>query len=334
MSEDNKNELPQQLNLAPQQVTKPVIQALFNNELVRKNYRKILQGLQNLNFTKDNLQSDYPALKEADKFVKELDKYRLSVAGQYQKVQDDLLSVFRELIAPISAEIASKKAALKTANEANLAEKAAIQKENNRILGIQNAITNFINNTTRDIANAPDDTALVNIQKRIGSEKARSTFYMEFLDDLKSRCDELTPLINQRKDTIKEGQRLLREQQEAIQSGDVEKATEIKESLEVLDMHMEESMMRIQQKAFEQATKEYETVVAEPMIETVKARTSRWKWRVDDIVMLHKKNPELTQVVPNTDAIDALLDEKRKQFGKDDTEVKFGAITFYKEKYY
>lgn len=328
--EENKN-LPAVLQLPPQQVTKPTVQALFNTELVRRNYRKILQAAVEIKPSKDNLKDAYSRLKDLEGFAKDMENYRKAVSDPYFKAQKDIKSTFDEIMQPILAEVELLKAGIKTVNDQLSAELAAAAVEKNRVIKINEAVTNFINTTTRQIADAKNDSELVVIQKRIGSEKSRTGFYMEMIDDFRLKCDALTPLINQRKETIRRGFQLLNEQREAIASGNIERASDIKDELEILDIRMEENVLRIQQTAYEQAAAT-DVIVADPMIDTIKGR-SLWKWRVDDMKLLYKKNPELVQLTPNKEAIEAVLAENKKKWNDDGEEsITINGLTFYKQK--
>lgn len=329
--EENKNQLPATLQVAPQQVTKPLIQSLFNTELVRRNYRKILQAAVEIKPTRNNLKDAYNRLKDLEAFAKEMESYRKTVSDPYFKAQKDIKATFDEIMQPILTEVDSLKAAIKTVNDELSAELAAAAIEKNRVIKIADAMTNFINNTTRQIAEAKNDEELVGIQKRIGSEKSRSAFYMEFMDDFRGKCDALTPLINQRKETIRKGFQLLNEQKEALASGNIELASDIRDELELLDVRMEENVLRIQQTAYEQAAST-EVIVADPIIDTIKGR-QMWKWKVDDIATLYKKMPHLVQLVPNKEAIEAVLSENKKEWNeKGEDSITMNGLTFYKQK--
>lgn len=328
--EENKH-LPATLHLPPQQVTKPTVQALFNTEVVRRNYKKILQAAGEIKPAKDNLKDAYNRLKDLEAFIKEMEDYRKALSDPYFKAQKDIKGTFDEFMQPILSEVQSYKAAIKIVNDELSAELAAAAVERNRVLKINEAITNFINGATRQIADAKDDGELVVIQKRIGSEKSRTNFYMEYIDEFKTKCDALTPLINQRKETIRKGFQLAKDQAQALIDGDIDKAAEIRAELEILDLSMEENVLRIQETAFAQAATT-EVAVAETMVETIKGRNF-WRWRVDDMKTLYKKMPHLVDLVPNKEAIEAVLAENKKQWNEaDQKEVTMNGLTFFIQK--
>lgn len=322
------------LKLSPELVSEAKIRALFNTQLIKKGYPKLLQGLENLSFSKDSLQPSYPELKAVDTFLKDLEEIRLELSKPYGDVPRLIKKVFDEVTAPISTLSVSKKADLKAANELAAAELKKAQQENARVENIKSAIGNFINLITREISLAEDDTTIVAIQKKIGAEKSRTGFYAEFIGELREKCDALTPAINTRKESIRKYQDLAKEQEQAIKDNDPVKAAQIKGEMEYVDAALTDNTIRLQEKAFEQAVS-IETYVAEPLINVAKAKTRRWLWRVDDINLLYKKMPHLVKLVPDEEAINTILKTKRADGSfKGKEEEAMNGITFYLEKYY
>ena len=322
------------LRLSPELVTEAKLKALFNTQLIKKGYPKLLQGLENLSFSKDTLQPTYPELKAADQFLKELETIRTEIGKPYADTARLIKRVFDEITEPISTLTASKKAELKTSNELAAAELKKAQQENARVEGIKATIGNFINTVTREISLAETDTTIVAIQKKIGTEKSRTGYYAEFLNELKEKCDALTPAINTRKESIRKYQELEKEQEAALKSNDPIKAAQIKGEMEYVDAALMEDTIRLQEQAFEQAAS-IETVVAEPLINVAKVKTRRWLWKVEDMALLYKKMPHLVKLEPDRAAIDIILATKRADGSlKGKEEEKMNGITFYQEKYY
>ena len=108
-------------------------------------------------------------------------------------------------------------------------------------------MTQFINNCTQFIATATTDKQITAIQKRIGSEKSREGFYSEFLDEFKSKCAVLDPLIKERKEYIKKMDELSAAALKAAEEKDPEAAADIKEQQEQLENDMEENILRLQE---------------------------------------------------------------------------------------
>src|SRR5690242_3534479 len=119
MAEEKKN-LPSHLrSVPPDKITKQQIIALFNTETIRWNYNKMLQGLQDMNITKDNLQESYHEFKEGDRFIKKITEWSKDEARPFSDVCDLFLDARKEIIEPISEILALRKSQVKTVSEAN-----------------------------------------------------------------------------------------------------------------------------------------------------------------------------------------------------------------------
>lgn len=331
----NDNNLPVLLkNLPPEKITRQTVVALFNTEKVRLNYNKMLQGLQSLEVTPSTLKSEYPEFKEADKFVKTITEWRKDVTRPFSDVPSLFLSVANEIIEPISAALELKKAQVKATNEINAAEIAKARKEQERIDTILLQMGTFLNKITADITLATTDLQIVSIQKRIGSEKSRTAFYSEFIDDFRSKCDNLNDVINNQKDKIRKLAEFNKQFDVALSKNDDQGAALIKEKMEATSDSLMENSIRLQEQAFSQALNIPQVQVGQPEVNTVKAKTYRWLWKIEDIQLLRKKQPELTKIVPNEEAIEYLLKEKRQAGDfEGQSEVRVNGILFFKQKY-
>lgn len=335
MSEEKSN-LPAHLrSVAPDKITKQQIIALFNTGTIRWNYNKMLQGLKGMVITKDNLKEYYPEFKEADKFVKSITEWSKDEARPFSDVCDLFLEVRKEIIEPVLVELASRKAQVKSASEANAAEIAQAKKEQARVNLISVTMGNFINKVTADITLATTDDQIVLIQKLIGSEKSKKTFYSEFWDELVLKCDALAPTINHQKEKIRELKKFNDQLSEALKQNDDSKAAELKEKIEDTTAGLVENSIRLQERAFEQSLNITQTEVGQPELNVVKGKSNRWRWRVDDIELLHKKYPQFTKIVTNDEEIDRFMKDQRElgTFKTELAEIMVKGITFYKEKY-
>lgn len=323
-----------QLQLAPQQVSKELVKSMFNKHLGLRNYIKIVQAAQSLTFTKDNLSADYPALKELNSLVKELSDLKKEIKDPYTEAGKNIEIVFKEITEPLSAILEQKKSELKVANEAALKEKQAAEQENARRNAIVAQISTFINHVTKDVALADSDTEITRIQKLIGSEKARKGYYQEYHEEFLDKCSALDEPIREKKEFIRQKTANEAKLEQAIRDGDMTKAAELKDKQEILEQQTLESSIVLQEKAFEQNLAIQE-VIPETIIETIKPRRTMWKWRVDDIQQLQKKMPDLVKLVPNDEAIEVLFAAKKAEkvlINGQDYHL-FG-LTFYQEKFY
>jgi hypothetical protein len=336
MAKEKKN-LPALLrSVPPDKITKQQILALISTETVRWNYNKMLQGLNSMKITKDNLKESYPELKEADNFIKSITEWRKEQSRPFSEVDMLFLEVAKEIIAPVLEATTSIKSQVKIASEANAAEIAQAKKEKDRRDLITSTLASFINQVTSDIMLATTDNQIVLIQKRIGSEKSKKGFYAEYWQELVDKCEALNSTINEQKNKIRELTELNSELEKALKSNDDSKAVDIKEQIELTNYELMENSIRLQERAFEQSINISIVEVGQPDVSVAKSRTTRWKWRVDDIDVLRKKSPLLTKIVPDEVKIEQFMKEKRDEglFKTNEPELYMGGITFYKEKYY
>lgn len=333
--EQQSNNLPALRGVAPDKITKQQIVALFNTETIRWNYNKMLQGLQGMSVTKENLKSEYSEFKEADKFIKSITDWRKAQAAPFNSVDALFLEVSKEIIEPISAELQRLKVQVKAASDANAAEIAQARKEQERKDAIVRSIGTFINNCTTYIVTATTDDQIVLVQKRIGSEKSKKTFYAEYWQELADKCNSLDVLINQQKEKIREIKKMNDEFEQALKNNDDTKATELKEGLELANMELVENSIRLQEKAFDESLSISTVEVGQPDLNVTKGKSNRWRWKVLDIDFLRKKFPAFTKVVLDEEKIEAFMKEQREAglFKTEETEIQVNGITFYKEKY-
>jgi len=95
---------------------------------------------------------------------------------------------------------------------------------------------------------------------------------------------------------------------------------------------MEENILRLQEKAFEQVLNDTPIVVAEPAGEVLKGR-NYWRWELVEPDKVYKKHPELVTIEPNKEAIEKYLSENRLQWNKEGKhEVMYDGIKFFIKK--
>jgi hypothetical protein len=309
-------------------ITKESVIAKATPELTRLNYENMIKDLADIRVEPGNLIASQEKTKLAKKIEKAIDELRVSEKRPHDDNAETIQKAFMEFLIPLRAEIKRVTGDINTVNTAELAAKKKAEDNNNRILSVRAAIEAFINNTIRNISAARTDKEIVLIQKAIGTEKSRKGFYGDLMPQLEAACETLTPQINERKEDIRINTALTQKEQEALQSGDIQVATDIKEEKEFLEIKMQEDIIRLQETAFE-ASSGVEVVLTETTTQTVKGRRL-WRWKVDDIKLLAKKMPELVRLEPDVYAIEALLAEKRKDGSLDGEEsVTINGLTFF-----
>jgi hypothetical protein len=339
MNTENKEEkldganLPAKLNLPPEQLTEAAIKSFFQIEINRKDYQQVLQGIDAIVPTKENLVESNTKINAAENVCKQLNEFATETGSPYHKTHKLILKVMKEFLEPILTKVASKKAEIKTKNDELLADLAAQAAEQARIDNIKTTMTTFINNCTQFITLATTGKQIVNIQKRIGTEKSKKSFYAEFYDELVAKCDALTPLINERKEYIRKQDELSAAAETALKNDDAEAAAEIKEQQEQLESDMEENVLRLQEEAFNQISSDIPVIVAEPTGEALSGR-NYWRWEILDAKKAFKKHEDWINLEPNKEVLDKFMAENREQWKKDGkTEFVLDGIKFFIKKY-
>lgn len=331
--EEHKNNLPVKLNFAPEQLTPQLVKAFFNKEVSRKDYQEVLKMLDNIKPTTENLKEVDGIMKQVAVVIKKLKQFAKDIASPYDKAHSTVLAGMTELLSAILEKVALIEAEKKAKNDELIANQTKANAEKARIEGIKNSITTFINNCTQFIGVATTNPQIVNIQKRVGTEKSKKGYYAEFYDELVSKCDALNDLINERKDHIRKSDQLSAAASDALKNNDAEAAAEIKEQQEQLESDMEENILRLQEEAFNQISNEIPTIVAEPVGESLKGR-NYWRWEPIDLQKTLKKRPEFVILEPNRENIEVYMAENREQWKKDGKyEVLIDGIKFFIKKF-
>lgn len=306
-----------------------VIKAGFDLEANKKNYQALLQNLAGITITPDNVNEDLT--KDAREVLKALTDKKDEESKEPLQWHKDIMAVYKSLSSPIQEHVERIAEEKKSVATVLAKEKAMQLAEQTRIANAKTAIVDFINKVANMIANAKSDDDVVSIEKMIGSEKTKKSVYQEFLPDLVIQCDELRPQIKTQKENIRELQKVQEDEKKALDSGDIIAATELRGKKEYFEQVIQETGIRIHEKAYDQAVTI--DIVAPEAIDAIPKGRTNWKWRVDDIKLLQKKMPHLVKLVPDEDAIEVLLSTKKQDGSLDDKmEEKWNGITFYNDK--
>ncbi len=308
-----------------------IIKASFDLEASKKGYQKMLQKIASIEVTRDNVNDDLT--KEAREISKYLTDKKDADSKPFLEAHKAIMTAYNGLNNPIKAEtdrIAARKKIV--ADEIN-EEKRIQREEQEKITRQKTAIVDFINRVALLISDAKTDTDIVSIEKLLGSEKTKTSVYGDFISDLANQCEGLRPKIKEQKEQIRNLQDIEAKQKEAMETGDIDEVTKLEEEKEYITQVIAETGIRIHEKAFELAS---EIEVLAPDIEdTAPKGRSNWKWRVDNITLLSKKMPHLVKLVPDEEAIDELLKNKKTDGSlKDKEEESFNGITFFNDKTY
>src|SRR6478752_291918 len=141
--EENKNNLPAKLNMPPEQLTEQVIKSFFQKEISRKEYQQVLQGLEKIKPTKDNLPQVDKSIKDVTGVTKKLNQFAIDVAKPYDKTHGAILKAMKELLKPILDKVAIIEAEKKAKNDELLADLEKASTEKARIENIKATMAAF-----------------------------------------------------------------------------------------------------------------------------------------------------------------------------------------------
>ena len=321
---ENNNQLPER-----QAPSLAIIKASFDLEANKRNYQLLLQNLSAVKVTKDNVNDDLT--KEGREVLKALTEKKEEESKAPLQWHRDVMAAYKSLNEPLDAEIKRINGEKKVVADEINKEAAKQLAEQQRIADAKTAIVNFVNRVANLIKDAKTDLDIVAIEKMIGSEKTKTSVYQEFKDDLVIQLDGLRPQIRDQKENIRELQRINEQEKKALEENDIVALTNLKEQKEYVEQVIQETGIRIHEKAYEQAVTI--DIVAPEVVDTAPKGRTNWKWRVDDMKLLQKRMPHLVKLVPDDVAIDqVLVTMKLEGKLKDKMEEKWFGITFYNDK--
>lgn len=315
----------------PAQVTKELVKASFNIELTRLDYENVLQSIEDIVWTRENV--DKPLLEPGKYVAAKITEKKEVIKRPYIDAGKIIQSEYNGVFNPLNDALSRKANERKILADQMQKEVDQANAEADRIRTINSTMATFISDITNQITNSDNDKAISAIEMRIGSEVARKNVYQEFLPQMKQQCEELKPLIKMQKDYIKKLKEATKQQAAATAKGDESKAVEMREKADVLKETIEENKLRLQQKAFEQVENS-DTAVGMPTVTAPKATRTWWTWEVKDMDILFKKRPDLVDLVPNKQKIDEIFDKMKANgdFSNGKREIILSGIRFFEDK--
>lgn len=272
------------------------------------NYQKLLQAAEDIVFTTENLLTagePIAALRKAKTELEKQENPHTAAWKAWNEARGSLVKPIEDTIARKTKEYTAKNNEVVAARNKKLAE-------DKRKEDIKTAITNFTLEYSTKIAGATTNDELVALQKRIGAEKSRSTFYQEFMPDLFKAVEGLEEALKTQKEHVKglEAAKALLEK--AKEQGDDETVVEMLANLGVIQEKIEETKTEVQEFAINQATAFTPQEPEEVLPAAAKARRTTWEWKITDIALFQRRHPELVELVPNKAKIDAIIKERRE----------------------
>lgn len=314
-------------------VTQEIIRAKFDLALAGLKYQDALTKFNSWQITPENIADTQTKIKNVRGFIRKLADIKAVMKEPALTECRYWDAAYNDILTPLQTSLSAKEKELQTIVDKIAEENRLKEKERQRVEGIKSEIDNFILQQSRNIAAATTHEQLVNIEKLIGSNKGNKNRYQEFLPELVERCNELTPIIKQQKEHIKELQRIELEKMKAEKQQDDRKLLELQEQQEVIQHSIDEKKIQVQEEAIHQATRPDEVQTVLPQQQAIRYRRQAWKWEVKDIKLLAKKAPHLVILMPDEEKIDELLKTKRADGSLDDKEeLEVMGIRFYLEK--
>jgi len=313
-----------------QQTGLEVVKSKILMAITPATYQAVMQGIENITFTKETINQDYAPLKAARALLAEIEKVRKERTAPLveQKRIEDLAA--KNVSAPLQ-EILDRKVAeyTKLANEIK-ADRDREEKEKQRVSDLRGLIASFVLTYSQKIASATTDRELVDIERLINLETSRKERYAELLPDMKAACEPIRGLLSAQKERVREMATLEIEATKAAENDDDEKAIELLEKKDDIVAQIELNRTLVQESAIETANAGGRFEVLLP--DAPKAKRTSWDVELVDSAKALKEVPELVSVELDTVASKAFFKAKRilNEIPKD-KEVTLHGIRYYEK---
>jgi len=300
--------------------TQEIVKANIQLELTKSGliYQSVLQGLENIKFTRDNIDEMRLKLAPGEKLVKQLND---RINPHKEAWQNDNAAK-KSLLDPVQDVLTRKKNELAKIAKEIADENARIEAEKQKAAAEELAANNFFIQISQQVAAAVTDDEIVVIEKTIGAHSKKPLY--------KEKAEALKPIISKQKEHIRHLEAIKEQEKKAEQSGDDEKIMQLREKQEEITAKISEGNEAVQFTAIKGA--ESNVVVPEVVApQTVKPKRQIWTWELVDIEQA-KKKADWTKTVTN----DAVIDEHLKSI-KDSAESEdfvVSGIRFFVKKSY
>ena len=184
-------------NISPEIVKAELTLSLSKEGLA---YQAILQECEDVVFTNDNLNEKRDCLVNLRKVKSKL----AAIENPFTERWKNWNTSKKSLADPVDELLGRKESEFKKKAAENAAAEKKIEDEKIRVKSIKDSIDNFFIAQSQAIAGAINPEELVRIEKLIGSHKANSSRYAEFLPIMAEKAANLTDLIKAQKIALKE----------------------------------------------------------------------------------------------------------------------------------
>jgi hypothetical protein len=315
-----------------EKLTKELVIASLIPDLAKLDWQTLFEAAKKIKVERETIGVNYADalklrdlhgyLKNKQKHEDEADKARIKARKegyeQYLKPIEEILEALDPEFRRINNEIKSEEQDIT----------GQIEKQNEiRIRHID-----FVNDIVHQISAAPDAKDLARIQSLVGSEKSRTSYYGNYFPNIDESCNDLLNLIESRKNILKENAKTQKSYDKAIEKGDQALAVELRELIDYNDRVIKENAQSIAESAYKKVA-EITLQYSEMVSASINPRQKRWSYRIDDIDLLYRKNPELVSLEPNAKAIASLVKEKAKEMTEGQEFEMSGLVIFQKHFY-
>lgn len=257
--------------------TQDTITAEFKKELTKFQYEAQLEKFQAYKVTEDNITEAQGKLKLVRGFVKKIEDLKGALKAPAWRECKYWDSAYNDLAKPFETELATKQSDVNRIAGAIAAKQEQQRQETARIDAIKEDMNNFIMQQSQAIASAKTDDEIVRIEKLLGSAKSNKIRWKQFLTMFTERCNELSGLIKSQKETIRELDKLAKEQEAANKTGDDAKFIELEAKKEELEVRSENLKVEVQEAAINQAKQSEPTQTTPTVFPAVAARRTSWE---------------------------------------------------------
>lgn len=308
-----------------------VVKAQFALELQKNGFAELQTLSDTIQVNEDNVEEVKEHIAKIKALYKIVDEKHTEKKKPYLeagRVIDAAKNSYYEILNGILNPIQKKY--ITACNNIAAAEKKR-KDEEQRVSVIKQGIEQNRLHLSQKISNCDTSDAIVALEREIILLKGRpqnKQKFQEFLPEFESMLTDLSKDIKEQKVKIRQLENVRKQISKSTSGDDV---VELQEKAEQLEADIEEKKIVVQEKAIDQSTSF--VPVATVVHPTVKPRRTTWKWEVTDLSKLAKKMPHLVKVVPDEDAIKAVLETKKTDGsleGKDE-EILHG-LKFYAEK--
>ncbi len=317
-------------------ITKELVEAGLIPALTDRRWPELLEAIKHVKVSKQSIHADFDIATRVRGVLDWLDEeFNRQTAEAKEQIATRKVA-FDAYRKPVEEFLLSVEPEFTKVNKEILAEEKVIKDAIDKDNDIRNRHQEFVNETTRAIVSATYTNELVRIQKLIGSEKSKKTFYgEEYFPVIEQVCDQMLKLIDGQKQMIKENSNLKVEKEAAEKLGDLVLTVDLKSRIEYNEMVIKENAREISQKTFEFVSS-VATIQDSFVSASIKPKTHRWSYNIDNIELLAQKLPDLVKLEPDKTSIGKWIKAKTESGEVDEKkqEYSYPGITVFRKPFY